>query len=149
MKFPNKQSRYADIMDLPHPVSKKHPPMDAINRAAQFAPFSALTGYEDAIDEAGRLTDVRIELDDNTKQILDAKLQDIVALKEQEEKSEIQVQFTYFVEDEQKEGGAYQHKSGRIQSVNIEKRQIVLLDGTVISMDDVVDIECDDLDFLL
>lgn len=63
--------RYKDIMKLPHPISKKHPQMPILNRAAQFAPFAALTGYEDAIQETRRLAEQRIELEGNEKQIFE------------------------------------------------------------------------------
>ena len=67
--------KYDDIINLPHHVSKTHPPMDIMDRAAQFSPFAALTGYEAAVKETGRLTQPKIELDESEKQLLNEKLQ--------------------------------------------------------------------------
>lgn len=68
-------SKYDDIINLPHHVSTKHPQMSLEARSAQFAPFAALTGYKDEVEEAGRLTDKRLDLDEEAKKILDGKMQ--------------------------------------------------------------------------
>ena len=68
---------YSDIINLPHHVSRNHPPMPMMNRAAQFAPFAALTGYEDVIQETGRLTDEFIELSDDDKERLNQKIAEL------------------------------------------------------------------------
>ena len=67
-------NEYRDIINLPHHVSKNHPPMDLLDRAAQFSPFAALTGHDAAIKETARLTDKRVELDENSREILDEKM---------------------------------------------------------------------------
>lgn len=129
--------RYDDMLELPHPVSKVHPRMDLIKRAAQFAPFAALTGYEDAITEAQRLTDRRVELDENSKELLDEKLQMI--WEQGEEKPEVEV--TYFVPDQKKEGGAYVTVSGRIKKIDPYQRHIIMTEGMVIPIDEIVGLE--------
>ena len=94
---------YDDIINLPHHVSTRHPQMSMYDRAAQFSPFAALTGYDDAIQETGRLTEQKIELDEETLEKLDERFQILQEhLGEQPE-----VRFTYFKPDERKEGGAY------------------------------------------
>ena len=94
---------YDDIINLPHHVSKKHPPMSLYARSAQFAPFAALTGYEDAVRETARETNERIEIDDELKLILDGKIQILF----EKIKVKPEVTFTYFIPDLRKDGGAY------------------------------------------
>ena len=72
--------KYDDIIDLPHPVSEKHPHMSMYDRAAQFSPFDALTGYSESIDETARTTDRRLELSDEDKAVLDGKLSELERL---------------------------------------------------------------------
>lgn len=130
---------YEDIINLPHHVSPKRPQMSMQDRAAQFSPFAALTGYEDAIKETGRLTDVKTELCDEERELLDRKqqyLQMIIA-----DRPEITV--TYFVPDEKKAGGAYISVSGRLKRVDEYARQLVLTDGRKIPLDDIVDMQSD------
>ena len=132
--------RYDDMLELPHPVSAVHPRMDPQKRAAQFAPFAALTGYGDAVAEAQRLTDRRVELDENSRELLDAKLREVWECREEEP----EVQITYFVPDKKKEGGAYVTLSGRIQRIDRHQRQIVMTGGTVIPADEIVELDlCD------
>ena len=94
--------RYDNIIDLPHPVLKNHYPMSLYNRAAQFAPFAALAGYGDACNEVTRLTDSRIELDDDRAADLDAKTQ--ILIDHTGEQPEIEIE--YFIPDKRKSGGA-------------------------------------------
>ena len=126
---------YEDIIGLPHPVSRKHPQMSLENRAAQFAPFAALTGYEDAIEETGRLTDMRIDINEDRKEMLDEKLK---ALSMSESPA---VEITYFVPDLLKEGGSYSTLKGMIKRVDTFKRVIVMNDGISIPFDDLYEIE--------
>ena len=130
------QHRYDDIINLPHHVSTVHPSMSDSNRAAQFAPFAALTGYEDAISETGRLTDQRIELDEDRRMLLDERLQMIM---QKEDGQEVKV--TYFVEDERKEGGEYVTVTGSVKRIDMVNRAMILTDGKVIPVDDVIEIE--------
>lgn len=130
---------YSDIINLPHHVSKTHPQMPMQDRAAQFSPFAALTGYDDAIDETARLTGRKIELGEEAKEILDRKLQylrDVIS-----EKPEISV--TYFVPDEKKDGGEYVTVSGNLKRIDEYERVLLLTDGKKIGMDEIIDIECE------
>ena len=107
-------NKYVDIINLPHHVSKRHPQMSMEARAAQFAPFAALTGYSDAIKETGRLTEERIEIDEELKAIIDCKLQiiqDKIQLKPK-------VTITYFLPDNKKNGGEYLIPIDEIIEVN-------------------------------
>lgn len=133
-------SKYDSILNLPHPVSKKHPQMSIADRAAQFAPFAALTGYGAAIRETGRLTDAKAELDEYEKAVLNEKLTDIKARIE----SCPVMQFTYFVPDERKSGGAYLTITGSVKKVDEYEMQVVLTDGSKIPFEDIVAIEYPD-----
>lgn len=127
---------YDDIIYLPHPTSKKHPRMSQMARAAQFAPFSALTGYEDAVKETARLTDQKMELDEYEKAELD---QQLWMLQEHlEEQSEIT--FTYFVPDEKKSGGAYVDVVGVVKKIDTFRHEVILADGTRIPAEDIIKI---------
>lgn len=128
---------YEDIIHLPHHVSSKRPQMSMADRAAQFSPFAALTGYDDAIQETGRLTEQKIELDEETLEKLDERFQILQEhLDEQPE-----VRFTYFKPDERKEGGAYLTVSGIVRKIKLYERKILLQDGTVIPVDDILKME--------
>lgn len=128
---------YDDIINLPRPISQRHPRMPIIDRAAQFAPFQALTGYGDAIRETARLTDQRIELSEDEKLLLDIKLR---ALIEAIPDGPV-AGFTYFRPDSQKDGGAYVSITGIVKKVD-SLEQIVLLDnGTVIPIEAILKIE--------
>jgi hypothetical protein len=129
--------RYDDIINLPHPVSSTHPPMAAESRAAQFAPFAALTGYGEEIEETGRLTDKRVELDESRKAMLDEKLQ--MLLEQADEAPEVSI--TYFVPDAKKAGGAYVTVTGRIRRLDAYTRTLLMKDDTIIPLDEIFDIE--------
>ena len=130
---------YEDIINLPHHVSPKRPQMSMQDRAAQFSPFAALTGYEDAIKETGRLTDVEIELSDEDRELLDQKQQYL----QEHIGDRPEITITYFVPDEKKSGGAYISISGRMKRVDEYARQFVLTDGKKIPLDDIIDIRSD------
>ena len=128
---------YEDIINLPHHVSKTRPQMPMSDRAAQFAPFAALTGYDAAIKETGRLTDDKIELDEEALTALDMKYQLLMdALDEEPE-----VEITYFKPDERKAGGAYVTATGAVIKVDDFERLITMQDGTKIPMDDILSID--------
>ena len=115
------EHRYDDIIDLPHHTSKKHPRMPLLDRAAQFAPFAALTGHEAAIKETARLTEEEIELDENRKELLDLRLQQLQeCLAEQP-----MVTVTYFKPDEKKAGGAYVSVTGVVLFVAHRRKMIM------------------------
>ena len=128
---------YEDIINLPHHVSTKRPQMSMLDRAAQFSPFAALTGYDAAIKETGRLTDEKIEMDEASLNMLNMKFQLLVeALGDEHE-----VSFTYFKPDETKAGGAYVTATGIVKKVDDYERLITMVDGAKIPMDDVYSIE--------
>ena len=129
--------KYDEIMGLPHHDSKTRPQMPMSDRAAQFAPFAALTGYDSAIKETGRLTDERIELDVEALSALDMKYQLLMeALDEAPE-----VTITYFRPDERKAGGKYVSAVGAVKKIDDFERRITMQDGAQIPMDDVLSIE--------
>lgn len=129
--------RYDDIINLPHYVSVKRPQMPILERAAQFLPFSALTGYEDAVKETARLTDTRIELEESEKDLLNTKLHVLLDNLATEPK----VKITYFLPDGRKSGGKYVSKMGTLKKIDLYNRQIKLEDETVIPFDDIFAIE--------
>ena len=124
---------------MPHHMSTKRPQMTRLDRAAQFAPFAALTGHDAAIKETARLTDQRVELDEGTKSILNEKLQ--MALDFAETEPEITV--THFVEDKKKSGSAYVEFTGVIKRIDEYERTVIFTDKTKISIDDICAIEGD------
>ncbi|MGO5337942.1 hypothetical protein ACTQZS_14275 [Bilifractor sp. LCP19S3_H10] len=130
---------YEDIVNLPHPVSRYHVPMPLIQRAAQFAPFAALTGYDEAIEETGRQTDDRVALSESEITILNRKLQILEQILDRRP----EVTITYFVPDLRKKGGAYHTVSGSLEKIDAQHQRIVMRSGEVISMDRLIGIEGD------
>ena len=128
---------YDDIINLPHPTSLKHPQMSIQDRAAIFSPFSALSGHAGAIAETARLTEQRIELDEDTKAELDRR--QAILLEHIREQPEITV--TWFQPDERKKGGAYLTTTGRLKKIDPIEQTLVLLDGTSIQLEDVFNLE--------
>lgn len=129
--------RYDDIIHLPHHVSKTRPQMSMMDRAAQFSPFAALTGYDAAIKETGRLTDEKIELGEETKAVLDRKqryLSDMISVQPE-------ITVTYFLPDERKSGGTYLSVTGKLKHIDEYERMMILTDGKKIPLDDIMDIE--------
>ena len=137
-----KEDNYEDIINLPHHVSKKRQPMPIADRAAQFSPFAALTGYEENIKEATRLTDKRIEIDEDKKLILNDKLQIIL----NNIKEEPVITFTYFIYDEKKSGGKYVEITEPVKKINLIEGYIILKDKTKISIEEIIDINGEILD---
>ena len=129
--------KYNEIMGLPHHVSKNRPQMPMSDRAAQFAPFAALTGYDAAIKEIGRLTDERVELDVEALSALDMKYQ--ILMEALDEAPEVTI--TYFQPDERKAGGKYVSAVGAVKKIDDFERRITMRDGTRIPMDDVLSID--------
>lgn len=127
---------YDDIIDLPHHVSERHPQMSMYNRAAQFAPFAALTGHNAAITEAARLTEAEQELSESDAEVLNRKLAYLQSL---DEKPTISV--TYFVPDDKKEGGSYHTATGIVKSVELDKGVLQFEDGTGIPVIRIKDID--------
>ncbi len=126
--------KYEDIIHLSRPVSEKHPPMSKENRAAQFSPFAALTGFEGAIKETARVTGEKIELDETQKALLDEKLNRLLYGK-------TPAIFTYFQKDERKEGGEYVTVSGSVKKIDLYTYYVILENGTRIPVGDILEIE--------
>ena len=133
------EHRYDDIINLPHHVSKTRPQMSMHDRAAQFSPFAALTGYDDAVEETARLTDEQCELSEDARNKLDKTLRLIAD--RIDEQPEIEV--TYFVPDELKDGGRYVMLRSCIRRIDEYAREIVFSDGTRIALDTVAEIKMD------
>ena len=127
---------YDDIINLPHHVSRKHPQMSIHDRAAQFAPFAALTGHGEAIAETARLTDLKIELDDYEKMKLDEKL--LILQEHIMEMPEISV--TYFCPDEKKKGGKYVTVTKTLRKINEMERTLLMEDGMQIRIEDILEV---------
>lgn len=130
-------SNYDDIINLPHHVSVKKPHMPAADRAAQFAPFAALTGYGEVIKETARLTDAAPDLSEDERELLDYKLQEFLNIPG--EPPELVI--TYFVPDGKKAGGEYRQASGRIRGIEEASGDILMADGLKIRKELVVDID--------
>ena len=127
---------YADIINLPHHVSKVHPQMSMHQRAAQFSPFAALVGFEDVIDENVRQTDSKRELDEMEKEELDRKL--CVIESHLTEKPVVEIE--YFIPDAIKAGGEYVFRSGAVVKIQPVEKKLILSDGTVIPIEDIANI---------
>ena len=126
------EDKYADIINLPHHVSRKHPQMSMADRAAQFSPFAALTGHDAAIAEAARLTDERPILDESVKQ----KISDLLQLASTD--SSLVLNIVYFVPDTRKAGGSYAEITGHIKKLLPHEKLLILDTGTRIPVEEVV-----------
>lgn len=129
--------RYDDIINLQHPTSKKRPRMAMSDRAAQFSPFQALTGYASAIKETARLTDQWIDLDESSKSELNDKLRFL----HDRIPNPPNAAFTYFVPDLHKDGGEYVTRRGLLKKVDPIEQVIVLMDGCIIQINSIIAIE--------
>lgn len=127
-------SKYDDIINLPHPISKKHPHMSNINRGAQFAPFAALTGFGEQIIETGRSTLKKLELDDYQKYQINDMLLYI------KENKNVKISIVYFVKDKLKEGGQYLSLETETKKLDEDHHQLILMDGNTIDIDDILSI---------
>ena len=121
-------SRYDDIIKLPHHVSTNHPRMSMHDRAAQFAPFAALVGYDDAVAETARLTESRPELDEQEQRELNARLCEL----SDHIQDHPEVRIKYFVQDERKSGGAIVEICGTVKKLVAADKTTVLTDGTAL-----------------
>ena len=134
--------RYDTIITLPHHVSYKHPHMSILDRAAQFSPFAALTGYDAAVEETARLTDDKIELSEDRRAELDRmQLHLLSCISEQPT-----VTVTFFVPDERKSGGSYRTITGRFKKINRADRSFCLTDGTEIPLDRIYDLQSESIE---
>ncbi len=131
-------NNYDDIINMPHHVSKIRKPMSLQNRSAQFAPFSALTGYDEKIREVARETSKKIELDEGIKLMLNEKL----CLIKNDVRLRPKVTITYFVRDTRKENrGIYKTITSNVKVVDEVYKRIILIDNTIISFDNIIDIK--------
>ena len=130
------EHKYDDIINLEHHISKTHKQMSMQNRAAQFAPFAALTGYEEAVKETARFTEQKIELDEELNNILDEKLR----LIQSQIKNTPEITVIYFVPDDKKRGGKYQKITGKIKKIDDYNKFIIFTDGKYITIKDIIDI---------
>lgn len=126
---------YEDLLSLPYPRPTKRARMSMVERAAQFAPFAALTGYDAVIRETARLTGKRIELDENEKVELDRKLQKLASLPRPV------VTLTYYIAESRKEGGAYVTCTGILKKTDPYSRSLILEDGSSVRMEDILELE--------
>ena len=135
---------YDDMLNLPHPTSRRHPQMSLSDRAAQFAPFAALSGLSAALVETARLTERRIELDEDVKAALDLKQQ--MLMDRIDEHPDVSV--TWFQPDGKKDGGRYVTTTGRLKRIDEVERVLVMEDKTTVPLDDIISIdECRSPDF--
>ena len=128
---------YDDMLNLPHPTSRRHPRMSRSDRAAQFAPFAALSGHGAAIAETARLTEQRVELDEDVKAALDFKQQ--MLMDQIGEHPDVVV--TWFQPDGKKEGGRYVTMTGRLKRIDEVERVLVMEDRTTVPLDDIISID--------
>ena len=147
--------KYADIINLPHHQSATRPHMPVEDRAAQFSPFAALTGYDAAVKETARLTDMRIELDEYRKEALNQQLNRIKAGLSRQSRGQLNDSYTevipraaitYFVPDERKAGGAYVTIKGVVRKIKEYEQLLVMDDGTEIPIEEITDINMDDIE---
>ena len=130
---------YEDILDLPHPISKNHPAMPLLARAAQFAAFKALTGYEEEIAEEGRYTEQAVELDEHRKEVLDRRLRILWERRREEPTAE----FICFEPDQRKTGGSYRHIFGVLVKIDPMKNMLLLQSGEQIAIESLCDMQSD------
>ena len=135
----NRMNDYSDIIGLPHHTSKRHPRMSMANRAAQFAPFAALSGHDDAINETARLTDKQITLDEDVYMSLDRKLAELRQLFSGN--SPVDVTITFFKPDRRKDGGSYKTITATLKRIDDDRHMIHLIDGTMIDVGNIIDLD--------
>ena len=133
----NEKFPYEDIVNLPRPISKKHPEPPLSERAARFAPFAAITGYEEMVLEEARVTEEKIELDECALILLDKKLN--VLQNHLSQSPEITI--TYFIPDKKKNGGAYRKITGSVKRIDSYKKLLIMNDDEKIQIEDIYKLE--------
>lgn len=131
------ENKYHKILGEPRHQSSAYPPMSLWDRAAQFAPFSALSGHREGVREVARTTQPKIELSEDAMALLDGKIQMVRGMQGEHP----EVSFTYFVPDQRKCGGAYVTTVGRVKKIDSLQNRICLMDGKKIPLDEIVAIE--------
>lgn len=129
-------SKYDSIINLPHHKSKNHPPMTIYQRAAQFAPFSALTGYKESILEESRLTDEKIIISDELKEMINDKLNYI----KENISNNPKIKIRYFIKDKTKQGGRYEEIETIVKKIDVYNKKLILSNDTKINFNDIVSI---------
>ena len=130
-------AKYGDIIGLSRPRSGRRAAMSNYDRAAQFSPFAALTGFDAAIAETGRLTDSRVELDEDSRQLLDERMNAVLEMIH----TQPRVTMLWFCRDERKDGGSYIKTTGCIKKVDTYNRKILLTDSQLIPMEELLSLE--------
>lgn len=130
---------YEDIVNLPRHISKVHPQATMADRAARFSPFAAISGYEDMVKEAARVTEERIDITDATKELLNEKLNMIIEFLDEEP----EVAITYFEPDKKKDGGAYISITGTVKRIDEYERIVLMSDDKKIRIEEIYAIESD------
>ena len=133
-KFP-----YEDIVNLPPHISKKHPQPSMMDRAARFAPFAAITGYEEMVLEEARVTEERVDLDEGALSLLNEKLNMIQEFLDEEP----EVTITYFEPDKKKSSGAYVSITGTVKRIDEYEHLVILIDGKKIRIEEIYALESD------
>ena len=133
------REKYADIIDMTHHVSSTHPRMSRINRAAQFSPFAALTGYEEAVAEAERRTNSRIEISEDQWESINAVLRGIQD--NLNAGNNVSVGITYFIPDDRKAGGAYVTLRGEVKKVSLFEKMLILTTGEIVPFQEIYSVE--------
>ena len=128
---------YSDIINLPHHVSRNHPQMPMMARAAQFAPFAALTGYDAVIHETARLTEGQVELEEYDNERLNRKFAELMTILD----SHPEITVSYFKPDERKAGGSFETTTGTVKKIDSYEHQLLMDDGTKISIADIMDFD--------
>ena len=130
----NSMTSYSDILHRARPISQRHAKMSLIDRAAQFSSFAALTGYEDVIEETGRLTDAFVQMDEGVVASIDRQLQALVARIQ----SSPVISVTYFLPDPHKKGGSYQTKTGSLKKIDSAFCRLQFSDRTEIPLESII-----------
>lgn len=138
----SQESKYDDILNRTYPFELIRPRMTGMDRAAQFSPFAALTGYEEAVKETARTTEGKVELEEHAKELLDEKL---LFLNGYEGEKPL-VSITHFIPDLHKSGGTYEKVCGRIRKIDLIGRLCILEDGQLISIENIYEIDSDIFD---
>lgn len=127
---------YSDIINLPHHRSRNHTPMSMMARAAQFAPFAALSGYDAVINETARLTDSRLELEDYDNDRLNRRMAELM----DSENTHPEVTVSFFMPDSRKKGGSYRSITARLKKIDTYEKLLIMEDGTAIPFANIMDI---------
>ena len=135
---------YDDILNIRYVKSTLRKHMPVSDRAAQFAPFAALTGHDAAVEETARITQSKIEPDEYLKEELNQKL----IILQDTSNTDIEAVFTYFVPDDKKSGGRYETVSGCVKKIKEFEKKVILSDGTMINIDDIISIDSEIFDFI-